>query len=825
MTGQGGAKGGDEATTTLCRSDLGPRDDSSDRTAVLRLAAKSEDADSGERERDADGGTMQLAGAGAGAAAEVGKARDDEGGDEDREQAEAVTSDGGERRDGDDSEDVVEVSAAAVARAAASGDAAEEPEQAEKTEKREQAEERTDSIAPEKAATDTEGGGDDTGDAEVAEAADDAGGAAEAADEGDEDVAEPEPQKPDAEPAATRKPEDDEPADAADDAVVPAVATKGDRAVAEAGKADSAKAADPETAPATEAEAEEEAETETKSEPEGDEPAAPPRPATPPPPSEPPSRAGKKPEPKPDPDAEPGPDAKSGPDSEPDGDDAEPTAPEKPVRDSTFVPLRDSGRSPTGTAVMGAVTAPPSAPPRATVEAPSVPDEVPAPTGPPPPVPDAQRDPLELLAELTNRQAPPPSPLRSALRRVKIWTPLVLLLVVLVGVAQILRPLPEPTLVITTAETHTFDGESPNVPWPEEGQAALDVDGVATFGTSGEQVPVPIASVTKTMTAYLILRDHPMGVDEDGEDIPVDQQAQDDYALGEDRGDSVVDVRAGDTITQREALQALMIASGNNVAWLLARWDSGDVETFVEKMNEAAAELGMDDTVYTDPSGFDLDSVSTAADQVKLGRAAMEDPVLRQVVGVSGYTDQYGESHPNGNPLVPVNGVVGIKTGSRTAAGGNFLFAARQDVDGESQLIVGAVLSQPPHPSDNSIRTGAVTAADALMTFAQQQLETEQVLSEGDVVGHVDDGMGGRTPLVVSEDVTAVGWPGLTVDIRLTDNGENGEDGGLRSDTPAGTVVGSLTVGDADGAVVEVPVTLQRAMEEPGIGAKLLRLG
>ncbi|MFX4295365.1 D-alanyl-D-alanine carboxypeptidase [Streptomyces bohaiensis] len=475
------------------------------------------------------------------------------------------------------------------------------------------------------------------------------------------------------------------------------------------------------------------------------------------------------------------------------------------------------------------------------------PDAAPAPEGPPPPIPDSLRDPMELLAELTNRQAPAPSLLRSTLRRVKIWTPLVLLLVVLLAVGQLLRPLPEPELVATTAQTHTFAGELPAVPWPDTGQAALDVDGVGTFGTAGDQEPVPIASVTKTMTAYVILRDHPMEPDGDGAEIPVDPKAEEDAGLGESRGDSVVEIQAGDVLTQREALQALMIASANNVAWLLARWDSGDTSSFVRKMNAAAAELGMEDTVYTDPAGYDLGSVSTAADQVKLGRAVMQDPVMRQIVGVSSYVDQYGETHPNGNSLVPVNGVVGIKTGSRTQTGGNFLFAARQEVDGENVLIVGAVLSQPPHPSDNSIRTGAITAGDALMRFAQDQLTTEPVLAAGETVGHVDDGLGGRTPVVTSEDVTAVGWPGLAVRVGLSEEpaGRAASDAaadeeaaseeeeipghyaaldGLPSQAESGTEVGSLTVGDRDSAVA-VPVELGAAMAEPGFLARLFRLG
>ncbi|BFO22399.1 hypothetical protein SHKM778_87870 [Streptomyces sp. KM77-8] len=75
------------------------------------------------------------------------------------------------------------------------------------------------------------------------------------------------------------------------------------------------------------------------------------------------------------------------------------------------------------------------------------------------------------------------------MRRVKIWTPLVLLLVIVFGVVQNFRPLPTPTLVLTAEDTFTFEGGKVDIPWPEKGQAALDVDGIGTFGSSGGEKP------------------------------------------------------------------------------------------------------------------------------------------------------------------------------------------------------------------------------------------------------------------------------------------------------------------------------------------------
>ncbi|MEO3750452.1 D-alanyl-D-alanine carboxypeptidase [Streptomyces sp. B6B3] len=461
--------------------------------------------------------------------------------------------------------------------------------------------------------------------------------------------------------------------------------------------------------------------------------------------------------------------------------------------------------------------------------APPPPAAPPRPTAAPPPA-DADRDPMELLAALTNRPAPPPTPLRVLLRRLKIWTPLAVLLLIVFVVAQSLRPLPDPGLEVTAAESFTFDGESPSVPWPETGQAALGVQGIGSFGQSGGSEPVPIASVAKVMTAYLLLQEHPLEPGEQGPGIEIDQRAEEEAGLSESDSESTVEVREGDSISEYEALQAILIASANNVARLVARWVSDSEEDFIEQMNETAAELGMENTTYTDPSGLEPETVSTAADQVLLAEAAMADPVFREIVGVSMYEDSYDQEHGNWNYLVPVDGVVGIKTGTTTAAGGCLMFAAEQEVDGERRLILGAVLGQPPHPTDNSILTGALTAGEELMDFAQDELVSERVFQAGDVVGEVDDGLGGTTPVTVTEDVTAVGWPGLEVRVELEESYRDpeSEDGDATGPLPhsadADTPVGRLLVGDGDGGV-SVPVALAEDLVEPGFGARLLRLG
>ncbi|MEV8551623.1 D-alanyl-D-alanine carboxypeptidase [Streptomyces glaucescens] len=426
------------------------------------------------------------------------------------------------------------------------------------------------------------------------------------------------------------------------------------------------------------------------------------------------------------------------------------------------------------------------------------------------------KPPLDLLAELTNTPPPPQTPLRTAVRRVKIWTPLVLLLVVVVAVIQSVRPLPTPTLELTAEDSYTFDGSKAGIPWPQEGQAALDVQGIGTFGSSGEQKPVPIASVAKVMTAYVILREHPLKSGEEGPMIKIDQAAEEQSDAGQE---STVDVFAGDRISEREALESILIASANNVARLLARWDAGAEKDFVAKMNATAKDLGMTNTTYTDPSGLNDTTVSTAVDQVKLAKAAMTLPAFREVAAMMSYDDYKGVNRRNWNELVGSNNVVGIKTGTTTSALGNLVFAAKKEIGGETHTIVGAVVRQPPGGKDNTILQGALSAGDQLIRAAQDALESATILKKGDVVGYVDDGLGGRTPVVATQDVTAVGWAGLTVKLSFAADE-------LPHTAKAGTKVGTLTVGDgATAGAVKVPVALGDDLAEPGFMDKVTRIG
>ncbi|WP_406050491.1 hypothetical protein OG280_22505 [Streptomyces virginiae] len=477
----------------------------------------------------------------------------------------------------------------------------------------------------------------------------------------------------------------------------------------------------------------------------------------------------------------------------------------EPPKGSTFVPLRPEGIAPTPAA--GQRPKAPVPPAAARFDHSERTTQQPLPPKPP----------LDMLADLTNNPPPPPSPMRTAVRRVKIYAPLVVLLAVILAVVQLVRPLPEPTLVMTAKSSYTFEGAKPQLPWPTEGQAYMAAAGLGTLGQSGEQKPVPIASVTKSMTAYIILRDHPIKKGDQGAMIDIDQTAETEGKKNNstDNESTLDTVKAGDKISEYDAIAALMIPSANNIARLLARWDSGSQEAFVKKMNDTAKELGMKNTTYTDPSGLDATTVSTAEDQVKLGLKLVEIETLLDITKKPKWVDPSGKEWRNWNGLVPYNDSLGIKTGTTTKAGGNLLFAAQKKVGNTNQLIVGAVLGQHKPPIIDSV----LAASKQLMLATQKSLDGATVVKKGDVVGYVDDGLGGRTPVVATADVQAVGWSGLTVEVKLANGG-----GKLPQTAAAGTELGLLTVGEG-ASQVKVPVALKTDLAAPGIGSKLTRVG
>jgi serine-type D-Ala-D-Ala carboxypeptidase (penicillin-binding protein 5/6) len=263
------------------------------------------------------------------------------------------------------------------------------------------------------------------------------------------------------------------------------------------------------------------------------------------------------------------------------------------------------------------------------------------------------------------------------------------------------------------------------VSWPADGVSAADISGFGVVAGPGATRPVPIASVAKVMTAYVILHDHPLPVNGSGPVIAVQSSEAAAYPSQASDGDSLVPVVAGERLTERQALEALLLPSADNMAWILAQWDAGSQAAFVARMNATARRLSMTGTSYTDPSGLDPSTVSTAADQVRLGMAAMGVPALAAIVAMPTAVVPEAGVVRNYNTLLGQDGIVGLKTGSMQAAGGCVVLAAWHHAGTRNTLIVAATFGQPG--TAQTILPNALNAGHMLVLALDGALSDDKV--------------------------------------------------------------------------------------------------
>jgi D-alanyl-D-alanine carboxypeptidase (penicillin-binding protein 5/6) len=242
--------------------------------------------------------------------------------------------------------------------------------------------------------------------------------------------------------------------------------------------------------------------------------------------------------------------------------------------------------------------------------------------------------------------------------------------------------------------------------WPVKGQASFRAGGGLT-GSSPDQAPVPIASLAKVMTAYLVLRSLPLHPGSDGPTVRVTGADVVDTLQRRAEHQSLVPIRQGERLTERQALMALLLPSANNMAPILARLAGGSVGGFVGRMNATARALGMTHTRYTDPSGFDERTVSTAHDQVLLAIAADRNATFRAMVATTSYPVPVAGTVENTDTLLGHDGFEGTKTGSDDAAGGCFMFRMLRPVNGHQVEVIGVVLGQRGH---SLVRAGLYAA-------------------------------------------------------------------------------------------------------------------
>jgi D-alanyl-D-alanine carboxypeptidase (penicillin-binding protein 5/6) len=264
------------------------------------------------------------------------------------------------------------------------------------------------------------------------------------------------------------------------------------------------------------------------------------------------------------------------------------------------------------------------------------------------------------------------------------------------------------------------------IPIPSQGSFALNASMPGESASHAAGVVRPIGSVAKAMTALVVLHALPLAPGANGPSRTMTGADVALYRQAVAEGGSNLRVQAGEVLSERDLLLALLLPSADNIAETLAVWAAGNRPAFIASLNATASAMGMHSTHFADPSGISTKTVSTASDLVLLAEAVTANPTLAELVSVQQVRLPDGTVLHNLDILLGKNATwLGIKTGWTGAAGGCLLFAARESFDttpSVSLTVWGAVLGQPParasdpaHPELGQAFAAAESASSAVL--------------------------------------------------------------------------------------------------------------
>jgi len=374
------------------------------------------------------------------------------------------------------------------------------------------------------------------------------------------------------------------------------------------------------------------------------------------------------------------------------------------------------------------------------------------------------------------------------------------------GPATLLGPLPAATVTVLSPPPPAATLARPVLP-AVGASALLQSAADEPFATGGSEKALPMASAAKLVEALVVLRSKPLEPGADGPAVPMtaeDYQSYLDYA---NNGARTVAVFPGESWTERELLQALILGSSNNHADTIARWAFGSVDAYLRAANTWLPANGLAHTRVADATGLDEASAGTGTDLARLAALASAHPVISEILAqpASALADRRGVQ--NTTAYLPEQGITGISRSYTDAAGVCFLFTAAVDAGGTPFSFAGAIVGEPDYDTLNADLT-------ALMKSASAGVREQPVLAEGTAYARYETAWGQSARAVVKTAKTRLAWVGspLHAPTVKTEPVTTGR---------AGRTVGhaSLTV---DGQDVSSPLVLDRSIRDPGLGWRLL---
>ncbi|WP_440709681.1 hypothetical protein [Herbiconiux sp. YIM B11900] len=399
---------------------------------------------------------------------------------------------------------------------------------------------------------------------------------------------------------------------------------------------------------------------------------------------------------------------------------------------------------------------------------------------------------------------------RKALRAVVVLLGVVVILALgLYGPATLVGPLPAATASVAGSTGEAPVSAAPVV--PETGASAIVADvASAPFATGGLTEAVPIGGSAKVITALVVLDAKPLTAGDAGPAITVSAEDFAGYQKYTAESARTVAVAAGESWTQREMLQALLLGSSNNHADALARWAFGSVDAYLTAAASWLADHGATDTTVVDTTGLDEDDVSTATDMARISAIAFSVPAIAEIMTAENARVTGNRSVDNLSGYAADEGYRGLSRSYTDQAGICFLFAldvpAAGAADGAGVTLYGAFLREPDWDTIDA-------DLSALAASAASTLQQTPVVTEGQTFVTYTTPWGATAHGVASKTESRMLW--------VTAPLEYAVDATPLTTGNKGQQVGSVTVTTPDGDVT-VLLELDQRIGDPG---PLWRLG
>lgn len=352
--------------------------------------------------------------------------------------------------------------------------------------------------------------------------------------------------------------------------------------------------------------------------------------------------------------------------------------------------------------------------------------------------------------------------------------------------ATLVWPLHAIPPVVTAQQVESIPAPGSAPAWPGVGSAAVAVEGMSQIASATD--PASIASITKVVTALLVLDEMPLAVGEQGPEFRFTAADRTTYWDYRSDGESALDVPVGGTLSEYQLLAGMLVGSANNYADRLAGnlWPS-------DKVFAAAAETwlnahGVPGIRIMDPTGIEAGNTASPAALIALAQRALADPVIAQIVSQQQIELPGAGIVKNTNGLLADPGVIGVKTGSLDSY--NLLSAKDVNVAGTTVRLYASVLGQPDDPA-------RLAASRALYAQLEQELQPRPSVASGTVTGTVTTRWGETVDIVTATDAAVILWNGSSGAVTTTYS--------LDDSRTSGDTVGSLAVaGPVNSATVDL---------------------